>query len=62
MSKQYPQPPKMAIDPNKKYSVTIDTSKGQIACELFAKDAPMTVNNFVFLAARNFTMEPNFIA
>jgi peptidyl-prolyl cis-trans isomerase B (cyclophilin B) len=54
MSKQYPQPPKMAIDPNKKYSVTIDTSKGPIACELFAKDAPITVNNFVFLANEKF--------
>jgi peptidyl-prolyl cis-trans isomerase B (cyclophilin B) len=54
MSKQYPQPPKMAIDPNKKYSVTIETSKGQIACDLFAKDAPITVNNFVFLANEKF--------
>jgi peptidyl-prolyl cis-trans isomerase B (cyclophilin B) len=54
MSKQYPQPPKMAIDPNKKYSVTFATSKGQIACELFAKDAPITVNNFVFLANEKF--------
>ena len=54
MSKQYPQPPKMAIDPNKKYSVTVETSKGPIACELFAKDAPITVNNFVFLANEKF--------
>jgi peptidyl-prolyl cis-trans isomerase B (cyclophilin B) len=54
MSKQYPQPPKMTVDPNKKYSVTIQTSKGPIACDLFAKDAPMTVNNFVFLANEKF--------
>jgi len=54
MSKQYPQPPKMSIDPNKKYNVTIETSKGKIACELFAKDAPMTVNNFLFLAGEKF--------
>jgi len=44
----------MSIDPNKKYNVTIETSKGKIACELFAKDAPMTVNNFLFLAGEKF--------
>ena len=54
MSKQYPQPPKMTIDPAKKYSATIETSKGGIVCDLFAKDAPMTVNNFVFLAKEKF--------
>jgi peptidyl-prolyl cis-trans isomerase B (cyclophilin B) len=54
MSKQYPQPPKMTIDPAKKYSATIETSKGGIVCDLFAKDAPMTVNNFVFLAREKF--------
>ena len=54
MSKQYPQPPKMAIDPTKKYTVTFETSRGPIVCDLFAKDAPMTVNNFVFLANDKF--------
>jgi peptidyl-prolyl cis-trans isomerase B (cyclophilin B) len=54
MSKQYSQPPKMTIDPNKKYVATIDTSNGKIVCELFAKDAPVTVNNFVFLAGEKF--------
>jgi len=44
----------MAIDPNKKYSATFNTSRGEIVCELFAKDAPMTVNNFVFLAREKF--------
>ena len=29
MSKQYSQPPKMTIDPNKKYVVTIETSRGK---------------------------------
>ena len=37
MSKQYPQPPKMVIDPTKKYSATFDTSKGKIVCDLFAR-------------------------
>jgi len=54
MSKQYPAPPKMSIDANKKYTATFDTSRGQIVCELFAKDAPNTVNNFVFLAREGF--------
>lgn len=44
----------MTIDTNKKYSATFDTSKGKIVCELFAKDAPITVNNFVFLAREGF--------
>ncbi len=44
----------MTIDTNKKYSATFDTSKGKIVCELFTKDAPKTVNNFVFLAREGF--------
>jgi len=44
----------MTIDPNKKYSATLKTSKGSIVCDLFAKDAPKTVNNFVFLARDHF--------
>jgi peptidyl-prolyl cis-trans isomerase B (cyclophilin B) len=54
MSKQYSAPPAMTIDPTKKYVATFDTSRGQIVCELFAKDAPKTVNNFVFLAREKF--------
>jgi peptidyl-prolyl cis-trans isomerase B (cyclophilin B) len=54
MSKQYSAPPSMSIDPAAKYTATLDTSKGKIVCELFAKDAPKTVNNFVFLAREGF--------
>ncbi len=54
MAKSYNAPPKMAIDPNKKYTATFDTSRGPIVCELFTKDAPNTVNNFVFLARDKF--------
>jgi peptidyl-prolyl cis-trans isomerase B (cyclophilin B) len=54
MAKKYSQPPKMTIDPNKKYAATISTSKGEIICDLFAKEAPITVNNFVFLATDKF--------
>jgi peptidyl-prolyl cis-trans isomerase B (cyclophilin B) len=44
----------MAIDPAKKYTATFNTSRGEIVCDLFAKDAPKTVNNFVFLAKEKF--------
>jgi peptidyl-prolyl cis-trans isomerase B (cyclophilin B) len=54
MSKQYSAPPAMAIDPNKKYTANLNTSRGEIVCELFTKDAPKTVNNFVFLAREKF--------
>src|SRR5437016_5983442 len=52
--KQYSAPPPMTIDPNKKYSATLQTARGEIECELFAKDAPKTVNNFVFLTHEKF--------
>ena len=44
----------MAIDPGKKYTATFTTSRGEIVCELFAQEAPKTVNNFVFLANKGF--------
>jgi peptidyl-prolyl cis-trans isomerase B (cyclophilin B) len=44
----------MTIDTGKKYSATIETSKGNLVLELFAADAPATVNNFVFLAREGF--------
>ena len=44
----------MTIDVNKKYSATFQTDRGEIVCELFAGDAPKTVNNFVFLAREKF--------
>jgi len=44
----------MVIDPNKSYRATFETSRGSIVCELFAKDAPKTVNNFIFLANEKF--------
>ena len=48
--KKYDAPPPMKIDVNKSYAATIETDKGKIVLDLFAKDAPGTVNNFVFLA------------
>src|ERR1700735_4788988 len=54
MAKSYSQPPAMAIDAKKNYTATFDTSKGKIVVDLFPKDAPNTVNNFVFLAREKF--------
>jgi cyclophilin family peptidyl-prolyl cis-trans isomerase len=44
----------MQIDPAKKYRAIMHTDKGDIQIELFAAQAPRTVNNFVFLAREGF--------
>jgi peptidyl-prolyl cis-trans isomerase B (cyclophilin B) len=54
MSKRYMGPPMMKIDANRNYTATFDTSRGTIIVDLFSKDAPKTVNNFVFLARERF--------
>ena len=54
MPKQYASPPAMVIDPKKAYRAKMETSKGAISIELFADRAPITVNNFVFLARDGF--------
>jgi len=52
--KTYSAPPPMTIDTGKQYTATIETEKGDLVLELFAKDVPVTVNNFVFLAREGF--------
>ena len=54
MSKSYDSYPDMVIDESKQYTATVKTSKGTIVLELFANEAPKTVNNFVFLAREGF--------
>ena len=54
MAKQYDAPPAMTIDTTKTYQATFKTGKGDIVVELFADKAPITVNNFVFLARDGF--------
>ena len=51
---QWKSPPAMQIDLSKRYFATLDTSMGRIRMELWAKEAPKTVNNFVFLAREGF--------
>jgi cyclophilin family peptidyl-prolyl cis-trans isomerase len=54
MPKSYNAAPAMAIDPDRTYHATLKTDKGDVRIELYAKDAPETVNNFVFLARDGF--------
>ncbi|WP_438445750.1 peptidylprolyl isomerase [Gorillibacterium sp. sgz5001074] len=53
-AKRWSQPPAMQIDVKKSYKAEVKTSKGSFTIELFAKDAPKAVNNFVFLAREKF--------
>lgn len=64
----YQAAPPMTIDPNKTYRATIETAKGNIVIDLYPKDAPLHVNNFVYLARQGFydgltfhRYEPGFV-
>jgi len=52
--KNWPKPPQMEIDPEKTYTVQMETSRGTIELELSPKYAPKTVNNFVFLIRQGY--------
>jgi cyclophilin family peptidyl-prolyl cis-trans isomerase len=53
--KQYDAPPPMTIDASKKYFATVEMENGGVfVIELFPDKAPVTVNNFVFLARDGF--------
>jgi len=48
--KQWPAAPALSITTSAAYSVTLKTSCGDIGIKLDAKNAPKTVNSFLFLA------------
>lgn len=53
--KQYSAPPPMSIDVNKQYFATFKMAMGgEFVVQLFPDKAPITVNNFVFLAREGF--------
>lgn len=54
MANQYPNPPALTIDPKKHYVAEFKTNRGTFEVELWADKAPITVNNFVFLARDGF--------
>ncbi len=47
-------PPPMTINPEDTYSATIKTDAGSFTIALDAKNAPHTVNNFLYLASADF--------
>ena len=67
--KTYSAPPAMTIDPNKNYTATITTPRGDIVVKLRPDLAPQTVNSFIFLSKEGFyngvtwhRVLPNFMA
>ena len=49
--KQYDNSPKITVNPDSLYIATIEMEKGgKIVIDLFSKEAPVTVNNFIFLS------------
>lgn len=51
---QYDAAPAMQIDADKSYTAIFDTDRGSFEIDLFASQAPLTVNNFVFLAREGY--------
>ena len=58
--RRYSKAPERVIDPDKTYIATLKTDHGDIVIELAAKDAPNTVNNFVYLASVGYYDGLNF--
>lgn len=57
---QWSSPPPMQIDTSKQYSAIVHTNYGDFTIQLFAKHAPHTVNNFVFLADHKYYQNNEF--
>jgi len=51
---QWTTPPAMTIDVSKQYTATVKTNYGDIVVELLPEDAPLAVNNFVFLSRQGY--------
>jgi cyclophilin family peptidyl-prolyl cis-trans isomerase len=54
VTQQFDQAPEFGIDTSKRYTATMDTSMGSMVIALDAVNAPITVNNFVFLAGYHY--------
>lgn len=53
-SKKWPEPPELKINTQATYLASMETNRGTIELELYPEHAPVTVNNFVFLAQEGF--------
>ncbi len=65
---RWERPPQLSIAVDKTINVVMQTSRGDIELELYPQYAPLTVNNFVFLARQGFydgvtfhRVIPNFV-
>ena len=54
ISRQFAAPPPLVLDPNTDYIADFRTNQGNFRVKLFTAQAPITVNNFVFLAQNDF--------
>lgn len=68
MAKSFQEPKKSEVDPSKSYEAVIETEKGNIRVKLYAKEAPLSVTNFIQLAKGGFyegltfhRVEPGFV-
>ncbi|HCU24378.1 MAG TPA: peptidylprolyl isomerase [Deltaproteobacteria bacterium] len=68
MTAQFSEPKQSTVDPAKNYEAVIETEKGKIRIKLFAKEAPLSVTNFIQLAKGGFyegltfhRVEPGFV-
>ncbi len=51
---RFPERPEITIDPTKKYSATVETTRGSFRIELRPDIAIETVNSFIFLARQGY--------
>ena len=54
ITRQYSGPPPLVLDPDTDYLADFRTNQGNFRVRLFTSQAPITVNNFVFLAQNDF--------
>ena len=57
---RFSEAPQLGIDPNKRYTAVMSTSKGDMTIALAPERAPNTVNSFVFLARHGYYDGLNF--
>ena len=60
-TERYKSEPKIILERAVKYSARIRTDKGSLVFDLLTREAPRTVNSFVFLAREGFYKVPRSI-